>query len=117
MAACPVATPTQCTLPPPPPPPRPPHAGVRLIIALSSALTVLYTPLFKRQTLVKNVVVAATIAAAPLAGALAAGAAGPGLRAVLPPCLFLFLGILHREIIMDIQVGGGWQIKVGRAGA
>ena len=49
-------------------------------------------------------VVASIIAAAPLAGALAAGAAGPGLRAVAAPCLFLWLGILHREIVMDIQV-------------
>lgn len=80
---------------------------MRLLIAGSSALTVLYTPLFKRQTFVKNCVVAATIAAAPLGGALAAGAAGPALRAVAAPCLFLFLGIMHREVLMDIQVGGG----------
>lgn len=80
-----------------------PNAGVRLIIALSSALTVLYTPVFKKQTLVKNCVVATTIAAAPLAGALAAGAGGPGLHAVLGPSAFLWLGIMHREIMMDIQ--------------
>lgn len=58
------------------------------------------------QTLVKNCVVACVIAAAPLAGALAAGAGGgPGLRAVLAPCAFLWLGIMFREIMMDIQVG------------
>ncbi len=84
-------------------PPAPP-AGVRLIVAVSSAATVLYTPFFKKQTLVKNCVVATTIAAAPLAGALAAGAAGPGLHAVLAPSAFLWLGIMHREIMMDIQV-------------
>lgn len=86
-------------------PPTAPPAGVRLIVAVSSAATVLYTPIFKKQTLVKNCVVATTIAAAPLAGALAAGAAGPGLHAVLAPSAFLWLGILHREIMMDIQVG------------
>lgn len=49
--------------------------------------------------------VACVIAAAPLAGALAAGAGGgPGLRAVLAPCAFLWLGIMFREIMMDIQV-------------
>lgn len=57
------------------------------------------------QTLVKNCVVACIIAAAPLAGALAAGAGGgPGLRAVLAPCAFLWLGIMFRELMMDIQV-------------
>ncbi|KAL4442686.1 hypothetical protein ABPG77_006680 [Micractinium sp. CCAP 211/92] len=80
-----------------------PNTGVRLIVAVSSAATVLYTPFFKKQTLVKNCVVATTIAAAPLAGALAAGAAGPGLHAVLAPSAFLWLGIMHREIMMDIQ--------------
>jgi 4-hydroxybenzoate polyprenyltransferase len=80
---------------------------VRLIIAASAAATVLYTPLLKRHTLVKNLAVASTIAAAPLAGALAAGAAGPGLRTVLGPSAFLFLGIMQREIMMDIQDRGG----------
>lgn len=81
-----------------------PNAGVRLIVALSSALTVLYTPVLKKRTLVKNCVVACIIAAAPLAGALAAGAGGgPGLRAVLAPCAFLWLGIMFRELMMDIQ--------------
>lgn len=82
-------------------------AGVRLIIAASAAATLLYTPLIKRHLLAKNLVVASTIAVAPLAGALAAGAAGPGLRAVLAPSAFLFLGIMHREIMMDIQVSLG----------
>ena len=91
---------------------------MRLTIAASAAATVLYTPLIKRHLLAKNLVVAATIAAAPLAGALAAGAAGAGLRAVLAPTAFLFLGILHREIMMDIQVGrtgggGGGVLLVG----
>jgi 4-hydroxybenzoate polyprenyltransferase len=77
---------------------------VRLTIAASAAATVLYTPVIKRHLLAKNLVVASTIAAAPLAGALAAGAAGPGLKAVLAPTAFLWLGILQREIMMDIQV-------------
>lgn len=47
---------------------------VRIIVAWSAALTLLYTPLLKRMTGVKNIVVAAIIAASPLSGALAAGA-------------------------------------------
>lgn len=47
---------------------------VRIIVAWSAALTLLYTPLLKRMTGVKNMVVAAIIAASPLSGALAAGA-------------------------------------------
>lgn len=47
---------------------------MRVIVAWSAALTLLYTPLLKRMTGVKNMVVAAIIAASPLSGALAAGA-------------------------------------------
>lgn len=47
---------------------------LRSIVAFSAAATLLYTPLFKRLTGVKNATVATVIALAPLAGALAAGA-------------------------------------------
>eukprot|EP00878_Enallax_costatus_P033269 GHUV01036679.1.p1 GENE.GHUV01036679.1~~GHUV01036679.1.p1 ORF type:complete len:183 (+),score=48.01 GHUV01036679.1:812-1360(+) len=47
---------------------------LRSIVAFSAAATLLYTPLFKRLTAIKNATVASVIALAPLAGALAAGA-------------------------------------------
>lgn len=47
---------------------------LRTVIALSAAATLLYTPLLKRLTGIKNATVAAVITASPLAGALAAGA-------------------------------------------
>ena len=45
--------------------------ALRLIIAFSAAATLLYTPVLKRLTLVKNLAVAAVIALTPLTGALA----------------------------------------------
>lgn len=50
------------------------QSALRSVIAMSAAATVLYTPLLKRLTGVKNATVAAVITASPLAGALAAGA-------------------------------------------
>lgn len=47
---------------------------LRSIVAFSAAATLLYTPLFKKLTAIKNATVATVIALAPLAGALAAGA-------------------------------------------
>lgn len=47
---------------------------LRMTVAVSAGLTLLYTPLLKKVPLVKNATVAATIALSPLAGALAAGA-------------------------------------------
>lgn len=76
---------------------------LRLIIAASAATTLLYTPVLKRISFVKNAAVAATIAGAPLAGALAAGASAAHLRAALGPCGFLFLAVCYREILMDIH--------------
>lgn len=49
-------------------------SGLRSIIAFSAAVTLLYTPVFKKLTAIKNATVATVIALAPLAGALAAGA-------------------------------------------
>ncbi|KAK9814843.1 hypothetical protein WJX72_012464 [[Myrmecia] bisecta] len=76
---------------------------LRLIVAMSAGATLLYTPLLKRLTCVKNATVAAIIAASPIAGALAAGASSLGVRAVIAPCAFVFLAIMYREILMDIQ--------------
>lgn len=47
---------------------------LRFIIAFSAGATLLYTPLLKRMTGIKNISVAAVIALSPVAGALAAGA-------------------------------------------
>ena len=47
--------------------------ALRAIIATSAAATLLYTPVLKRLTLVKNVAVASVIALTPLTGALALG--------------------------------------------
>lgn len=80
---------------------------VRVIVAWSAALTLMYTPLLKRVTGVKNAVVAGIVAASPLAGALAAGASVAGVRVVAAPCLYAFLCILHREVLMDINDRGG----------
>jgi len=60
---------TACLLEPP---------ALRAVVALSSTVTMLYTPLFKRVPLVKNLTVAAVVALAPLAGALAVCGAGGG---------------------------------------
>ncbi len=47
--------------------------ALRTIIAASAAATLLYTPVLKRLTLIKNVAVASVIALTPLTGALALG--------------------------------------------
>ena len=46
---------------------------LRAIIAASAAATLLYTPVLKRLTFVKNMAVASVIALTPLTGALALG--------------------------------------------
>lgn len=56
---------------------------LRTVIALSAAATLLYTPLLKRLTGIKNATVAAVITASPLAGALAAGAVSVPSRRLL----------------------------------
>lgn len=47
---------------------------LRVVIAGSAAITLLYTPFLKHLCVVKNASVALVIAASPIAGALAAGA-------------------------------------------
>jgi len=56
--------------------------ALRMIIAFSAGTTLLYTPVLKRMTGVKNLAVAAVIALSPLSGALAAGlvSSAPGLE-------------------------------------
>lgn len=79
------------------------QSALRSVIAVSAAATLLYTPLLKQVTGLKNATVAAVIAASPLAGALAAGAGQLGVTKLLPLCAFVFLGIMYREILMDIS--------------
>ena len=50
---------------------------LRTVIAASAALTLLYTPVLKQLTWIKNACVAAVVAASPFAGALAARAVSP----------------------------------------
>lgn len=50
-----------------------PDSMLRLIIALSAAATLAYTPVLKRMTAMKNLTVAFIIAGSPLAGAFATG--------------------------------------------
>eukprot|EP00879_Flechtneria_rotunda_P001584 GHRR01001743.1.p1 GENE.GHRR01001743.1~~GHRR01001743.1.p1 ORF type:complete len:404 (+),score=95.94 GHRR01001743.1:144-1355(+) len=91
---------------------------LRSIVAFSAAATLLYTPLFKKVTAVKNVTVAVVIALAPLAGALAAGAGDAGLLRLLPATLFAFSSIMYREILMDMndaegdRAAGVWTLPV-----
>jgi hypothetical protein len=64
---------------------------LRSIVAFSAAATLLYTPLFKKLTAVKNATVATVVALAPLAGALAAGAVSAVLVLVAVCCLLFAL--------------------------
>jgi 4-hydroxybenzoate polyprenyltransferase len=68
---------------------------LRSIVAFSAAATLLYTPLFKKLTGVKNATVATVIALAPLAGALAAGAVSSHTPSPVLLCL-LKLQLLFR---------------------
>lgn len=79
------------------------HRPLRFVLAFSAAATLLYTPLFKRLTAVKNATVAAVIALAPVAGALAAGAGPEGLQLLAAPTVFAFCGIMYREMLMDLN--------------
>ncbi len=64
------------------------NAAQRAIVAYSAAATLLYTPLFKRLTAVKNAAVASVVALAPIAGARRRG--GGGAR---PACLAGLAGL------------------------
>lgn len=91
---------------------------LRSIVAFSAAATLLYTPLFKKLTAIKNATVATVIALAPLAGALAAGAGDAGLLRLAPATLFAFSGVMFREILMDMndlegdRSSGVWTLPV-----
>eukprot|EP00197_Chlamydomonas_leiostraca_P013844 CAMPEP_0202867674 /NCGR_PEP_ID=MMETSP1391-20130828/9561_1 /ASSEMBLY_ACC=CAM_ASM_000867 /TAXON_ID=1034604 /ORGANISM="Chlamydomonas leiostraca, Strain SAG 11-49" /LENGTH=313 /DNA_ID=CAMNT_0049547737 /DNA_START=559 /DNA_END=1500 /DNA_ORIENTATION=+ len=79
-----------------------PSPALRAITALSAGATLLYTPVFKRITAVKNACVAAVIAAAPMSGALAAGAGMDALQRLVAPTAFSFTAIIFREVLMDV---------------
>ena len=67
---------------------------LRTVIAASAALTLLYTPLLKQLTWIKNACVAAVVAASPFAGALAARAVSP------EPCMsVLTLQMLAQKLM------------------
>ncbi|KAF8056478.1 digeranylgeranylglyceryl phosphate synthase [Scenedesmus sp. PABB004] len=93
-------------------------SGLRCIVAFSAAATLLYTPLFKRLTAIKNATVATVIALAPLAGALAAGAGAAGIARLAPAALYAFGGVMFREILMDLndapgdRAAGVWTLPV-----
>lgn len=71
---------------------------LRTVIALSAAATLLYTPLLKRLTGIKNATVAAVITASPIAGALAAGAVS-----LLPVYTIWKSAIAHHAINLTMQ--------------
>eukprot|EP00210_Caulerpa_lentillifera_P008218 g7846.t1 len=76
---------------------------LRGIIAFSVASTLIYTPLLKSLTLIKNFFVASVIALSPLSGALAAGVGKTGFGALKNATIFIFGSIVFREILMDIK--------------
>ncbi|GMI48519.1 hypothetical protein TrCOL_g1376 [Triparma columacea] len=89
-----------------------PNVGSRLAVVVSTILTFLYTNQIKPFTFWKNVSCAFVVAAAPLMGGFATFSSFPSLsysvhleafKTLLPLSLSIGLGILHREILMDIQ--------------
>lgn len=87
-----------------------PDTILRLIIAISAAATLAYTPILKRMTAMKNLTVAFIIAASPLSGALATGLAAEAWTRVLPLSAFLFGGVCFREMLMDINDRAGDEV-------
>lgn len=79
---------------------------LRLTIASSAVLTLLYTPYLKRIPFVKNLTVASIIGLSPAAGALASSASAAVFAKpnVWGACCVLAAGICYREIVMDITV-------------
>lgn len=77
--------------------------SLRAIVSVSAGVTMLYTPFFKKVTTLKNATVAVIIALAPVSGALAAGADCDALLRLAPSLLYLFTGVMYREVLMDIN--------------
>lgn len=77
--------------------------ALRMLVAASAGVTMLYTPVLKRMTGVKNMVVAFVIASALVGGGLAAGMDPEGIKRIVAPTCFVFCGIMYREILMDIS--------------
>ncbi|XP_024520104.1 uncharacterized protein LOC9662446 isoform X2 [Selaginella moellendorffii] len=77
--------------------------NARLLVATSALITFIYTPLFKKVTIVKNLVVAAVVASSILAGGLAiTGDAASFPMRTYASTLYIFLSILGREILKDV---------------
>ena len=88
-----------------------PTSAIRVLLMSGSISTFLYTRHFKPVTWLKNVSVAFICALAPAVGGMSAVAASGGgpLEAFLLPeskcaglTISLFLGIMHRELLMDV---------------
>lgn len=65
--------------------------AVRAIVAFSAGATLLYTPLFKRVTIIKNALVASVIALAVLGGAIAAGSVSAGVPLSIHVHVYVYL--------------------------
>ena len=83
-----------------------PQRPVRLAVTGSTILTFLYTNQIKPFTFWKNLSVSAVIAATPFVGGCLA-LHGRGLTlgvwsSLLPMVAAVFLGVLHREVLMDV---------------
>lgn len=76
---------------------------LRLLVASSAAVTLAYTPVFKKIALAKTAAVAGVVALSPAAGALAAtnSSSTAALAAVAPACLLAFFTVSGRELLMD----------------
>ena len=77
---------------------------LRLLVASSAAVTLAYTPIFKKIALLKTAAVAGVISLSPAAGALAvvgSNSCSSAFSAVAPACLLAFFAVSGRELLMD----------------
>lgn len=95
---------------------------LKAVVRAAVVAVAAYTPVFKPFPFLKNFIVASVTAASLALGGLATGSP---VRSVLVPVVLVFLGIYHREILMDIDdVAGDSQCHImtlprllGRRGA
>mmetsp|Transcript_30118 Transcript_30118/g.36574 ORF Transcript_30118/g.36574 Transcript_30118/m.36574 type:complete len:431 (-) Transcript_30118:189-1481(-) len=76
---------------------------LRLIVMGSTVTSYVYTSYLKPVTGLKNVIVAVIVALAVGGGAVAAYGGAAGLKVVSAPMMYMFLGVLYREVMMDIN--------------
>lgn len=78
--------------------------ALRLCVYLNTMATLLYTRHIKPLPVAKNVLCAGVIATTVALGAIVVrGSFGEGVRAVWPVATLVGCGILHREIVMDVD--------------